>query len=74
MLFASALFVFRQPELAGFAVFGTFAHQALVDYDTAAAARFAQSAMLTALGVIMVSLGCQGCGGCPAISAGRDLH
>jgi Fusaric acid resistance protein-like len=57
LLFASALFVFRQPELAGFAVFGTFAHQALVDYDTAAAARFAQSAMLTALGVIMVSLG-----------------
>lgn len=56
-LFALALFVFKQPELAGFAVFGTFAHQVLVNYDAAGRARFVQSAMLTALGAIMLSLG-----------------
>jgi PPE-repeat protein len=56
-LFALALLVIEQPELAGFAVFGTFAHQVLVNYDTAGTARFAQSAMLTLLGAIMVTLG-----------------
>jgi hypothetical protein len=56
-LFALALIVFKQPELAGFAVFGTFAHQALVNYDTAGRVRFVQSAMLTAFGAIMLSLG-----------------
>jgi hypothetical protein len=56
-LFALALIVFNQLELAGFAVFGTFAHQALVNYDAAGRVRFVQSAMLTALGAIMLSLG-----------------
>jgi predicted membrane protein len=56
-LFASALFLFKQPELAGFAVFGTFAHQVLVNYEPAGTARFTQSAMLTLLGAIMLSLG-----------------
>jgi PPE-repeat protein len=56
-LFALALLVIGQPEAAGFAVFGTFAHQVLVDYDTAGTARFAQSAMLTLLGSILLSLG-----------------
>lgn len=56
-LFALALIVFKQPELAGFAVFGTFAHQVLVNYDTAGRERFVQSAMLTAFGGIMLSLG-----------------
>ena len=56
-LFALALIVFKQPELAGFAVFGTFAHQVLVNYDTAGRIRLVQSAMLTALGGIMLSLG-----------------
>jgi hypothetical protein len=56
-LFALALIVFRQPELAGFAVLGTFAHQVLVNYDTAGRVRFVQSAMLTVLGAIMLSLG-----------------
>jgi len=32
-LFALALLVIRQPEVAGFAVFGTFAHLVMVDYD-----------------------------------------
>ena len=56
-LFALALIVFKQPELAGFAVLGTFAHQVLVNYDTAGRVRFVQSAMLTALGAIILSLG-----------------
>src|SRR6266446_4433949 len=56
-LFALALLVIRQPEVAGFAVFGTFAHLVMVDYDPAGRARSAESAMLTLLGAIMVSLG-----------------
>ena len=56
-LFALALIVFKQPELAGFAVLGTFAHQVLVNYDTTGRARFVQSAMLTVLGAILLSLG-----------------
>src|SRR5262245_44988443 len=56
-LFALALLVIGQPEMASFAVLGTFAHQVLVNYDPAAAARFAQSATLTLLGAIMLSLG-----------------
>jgi Fusaric acid resistance protein-like len=56
-LFALALLVIKQPELAGFAVFGTFAHQTMVDYDTAGRVRFVQSARLTILGAIMVSIG-----------------
>src|SRR5262245_55836085 len=56
-LFALGLIVTKQPELAGFAVFGTFAHQMMVNYDTEGTARFAQSAMLTVLGAFMVGLG-----------------
>jgi hypothetical protein len=56
-LFALALIVFKQPELAGFAIFGTFAHLVLVDYDAAGKGRSVQSVMLTALGAIMLSLG-----------------
>jgi hypothetical protein len=56
-LFALVLFVIRQPEVAGFAIFGTFAHLVMVNYDRAWRARAAESAMLTSLGAIMVSLG-----------------
>jgi Fusaric acid resistance protein-like len=56
-LFALALIVFKQPELAGFAVFGTFAHQVLVNYDAAERVRSVQSVMLTVLGAIVLSLG-----------------
>jgi hypothetical protein len=56
-LFALAFLVIGQPEMAGFAVFGTFAHQVLVNYDPAATARFTQSATLTLLGAVMLSLG-----------------
>src|SRR4029453_5015703 len=56
-LFALGLLGIKQPEGAGFAVFGTFAHLVMVNYDPAGRARSAQSAMLTLLGAIMVSLG-----------------
>ena len=56
-LFALALLVIEQPQAAGFAVFGTFAHLVMVDYDRSAGARFAEAAMLTVLGALMVSLG-----------------
>jgi hypothetical protein len=74
-LFALALIVFKQTELAGFAVFGTFAHQVLVNYDAAGRARFVQSAMLTALGALILSLGTLASGSawlavCGAIAVG----
>jgi hypothetical protein len=56
-LFALGLVVIKQPELAGFAVFGTFAHLVSVNYDPEGTARFAQSAMLTLLGAFMIGLG-----------------
>jgi hypothetical protein len=56
-LFALAVVVIKRPDLVGFAVFGTFAHQMLVNYDTAGRARFAQAAMLTLLGALMLSIG-----------------
>jgi len=56
-LFALAILIIKNPAVAGFAVFGTFAHQVLVDYDTDGKARLVQSALLTGLGVITVSLG-----------------
>jgi hypothetical protein len=56
-LFALALLGIRQPQMAGFAVFGTFAHLVLVNYDTVGSARFAQCALLTLLGAVMIGLG-----------------
>lgn len=57
VLFASALFVTGQPEAAGFAIFGTFAHLVMVKYGHAWKDRSAESAMLTALGAVAVGLG-----------------
>jgi hypothetical protein len=56
-LFGLALLVIKQPEVAGFAVFGTFAHLVMVEYDPVGRGRFAESATLTLLGAVMVSLG-----------------
>ncbi len=56
-LFALALLVIKQPAVAGFAVFGTFAHLVLTNYDPIGRVRFAQAGMLTLLGLIMVTLG-----------------
>lgn len=57
ILFASALFVTGQPEVAGFAIFGTFAHLVMVKYDHAWKVRTLESAILTALGAVAVCLG-----------------
>jgi Fusaric acid resistance protein-like len=57
LLFALALLVIKQPELAGFAVFGTFAHQVMVDYNSAGSIRLVQSARLSLWGAVVVSLG-----------------
>jgi hypothetical protein len=56
-LFALALHVIKQPELAGFAVFGTFAHQVMVDYNSAGSIRLVQSARLSLWGAVVVGLG-----------------
>jgi hypothetical protein len=56
-LFALALLLIRQPEAAGFTVFGTFAHLVMVEYDPAGKARSADCAMLTLFGAALVNLG-----------------
>jgi hypothetical protein len=56
-IFALSLIAIKQPEMAGFAVFGTFAQQVLVNYDSAGTARYAQSAMLTIFGAAIISVG-----------------
>jgi hypothetical protein len=57
LLFALALLVIKQPEMAEFAVFGTFAHLVMVNYSPANGAKSAESVALTVLGTILVSLG-----------------
>jgi hypothetical protein len=56
-LFALALLVIKQPEMAGLTVFGTFAHLVMIDYDTPNGARATESATLTVLGAILLCLG-----------------
>jgi hypothetical protein len=56
-LLALALLVIKNREMAGFAVFGTFAHLVVVDYDSSRRARSAECAMLTLLGAVMISVG-----------------
>jgi hypothetical protein len=56
-LFALALFVIKQPQLAGLAVFATFARLVMVKYDIAGRTRCAEATTLTPLGAIAVSLG-----------------
>ncbi len=57
LLFALALLVIKRPEMAGFAVFGTFAHLVMVNYSAANGARAAESCALTMLGTVLVGLG-----------------
>jgi Fusaric acid resistance protein-like len=57
MLFAPALLVVKEPDMAGFAVFGTFAHLVMVNYSTAGGARSLECAALTLLGAIVVIAG-----------------
>jgi hypothetical protein len=56
-LFALALFVIKQPEMAGLAVFGTFAHLVMVDYHPARETRSLESGALTALGAVVIGVG-----------------
>src|SRR5215471_7070859 len=56
-LFALALLLVKQTEMAGFAVFGTFAHLVMVEYDPAKEARSFESGALTVLGAILIALG-----------------
>ena len=57
LLFALSLVVIGQPVMAGFSVFGTFAHLVMVDYSPSKSARLAESATLTVLGAVLVTLG-----------------
>ena len=56
-LFALGLLVIRQPEAAGLAVFGTFAHLVMVDYDPDGRTRSLQCGVLTLLGAVTVGVG-----------------
>jgi Fusaric acid resistance protein-like len=55
-LFALALLIIKQPDVAGFAVFGTFVHLVMIEYDSSRRARFAEAAMLTLLGATAIGL------------------
>jgi Fusaric acid resistance protein-like len=57
-LFALGLFLIKQPQLAGFSVFGTFAHLVMVNYGPDRRARAIEAATLTSLGVVLVTVGC----------------
>src|SRR5436309_14478281 len=56
LLFALSFVVIRQPVMAGFAVFGAFAHLVMVDYNVDAGARSTQAAIVTVLGAILIAL------------------
>jgi hypothetical protein len=56
-LFALGLLVIKQPQMAGFSVFGTFAHLVMVNYAAPRRTRAAQAAILTFSGAILVTLG-----------------
>ncbi len=56
-LFALGLLVIKQPQMAGFSVFGTFAHLVMVNYSQKRATRAVQVATLTLLGAVLVCLG-----------------
>jgi len=55
-LFALALLIIKQPDIAGFAVFGTFVQLVITNYDSSARARCAESAMLSFLGAVAIGL------------------
>jgi len=55
-LFALGLLV-KQPQMAGFTVFGTFAHLVMVNYSAVETTRLMQAALLTGFGSLLMSLG-----------------
>lgn len=56
-LLALVLLGIHQPEAVGFAVFGAFAHLAMVRYDSVTRVRLAESAALTVMGAVMIGVG-----------------
>ncbi len=60
-LFALALLIIKQPEIAGFAVFGTFVQLVMTNYDSTVRARPAESAMLSFFGAIAIGLATLAC-------------
>jgi hypothetical protein len=57
LLIALSLLVIKQPQIAGFAIFGTFAHLVMVVYSESRTARSVQAATLTLFGALLVCLG-----------------
>jgi hypothetical protein len=57
LLIELSLLIIKQPQIAGFAIFGAFAHLVMVNYSQSKATRSAQAATLTLLGSILVCLG-----------------
>ena len=57
ILFTAAFVLIGQPEMAGFAVFGTFAHLLLVEYDPRGRARCPEAGLLTGAGAIAILAG-----------------
>ncbi len=55
-LFTLALLIIKQPDIAGFAVFGTFIQLVMTNYDAPERARSVESAMLSFLGAIAIGL------------------
>jgi hypothetical protein len=56
LLFALAVLIIKQPDIAGFAVFGTFVQLVMTNYDSPARARSVESAVLSFLGAMAISL------------------
>lgn len=57
LLLAAALLLIKEPQVAGFAAFGTFAHLVMISYDPSGRTRFLDFATFTLLGGAMVGLG-----------------
>lgn len=56
-LVALGLFVIKQPQMAGYSVFGTFAHLVMVNYARNPRRRSLEAITLTLVGAILVVLG-----------------
>jgi hypothetical protein len=56
-LIALTLLVIKQPQMAGFAIYGSFAHLVIVNYSQSRATRAAEAATLTLFGAFLVCLG-----------------
>lgn len=55
-LLALCVVVIHQPQVAGVAVFGTFAHLVMVNYDQGRASRATRAAALTSVGAALITI------------------